>query len=64
LLLGEQLAQRGERLGDDAEVRPAAALFALDQARLEQDLQVVADGRLAEAQRLGEVADASLVVGL
>ena len=30
MLLGEKLPQRRERLRDDAEVRPAAALFALD----------------------------------
>ena len=60
----EQRAQRRERFFADAEVGPAAALLALDQAGLQQHLQVVADGRLAEAERLGQVADAGLAAGL
>ncbi len=54
----------GEWFFADAEVRPAPSLFALDEAGLEKDFQVVADGWLAEPERLGEVADARLVVRL
>ncbi len=60
----EDVSQRGERLGHDAVVGPAAAALALDEAGVEEHLEVVADGRLAEAERLGEVADAGLAVGL
>ena len=62
--LGEQRAKRGEWFFADAEVGPTAALLALDQAGLEEHLQVVADGWLTEAERLGQVADAGLVAGL
>ena len=62
--LTEQVAQRPQLAGNDAEEGPAAALFAFDQTGLEQHLEVVGDGRLAEAERLGEVADAGFVVGL
>ena len=62
-LLAEDVAQRGEGLGHDAEVGPAAALLALDEAGVEEHLEVVADGRLAEAERLGQVADARLAAG-
>ena len=46
-----------------AEVGPAAALLPVDEAGLEKHLEVVADGRLAQAERFGEVADARLAVG-
>ena len=62
--LRKQCSKRGERLFADTEVRPAAALLALDQPRLREHLEVVADRRLAEAERLGEMADAGLVPGL
>ena len=43
---------------------PGAAAFALDQARLDQDLQVVADGPLREIEEGLELADAdSLAIG-
>jgi hypothetical protein len=45
--LGEQTAQRRERLFADLEVSPAASLLALDQTRLQKHLQVVADRGLA-----------------
>ena len=61
---GEQLAHDGELVGEHAEVGPASALLSLDQAGVEQHLQVVADRRLGQAERLGQVADAGLVAGL
>jgi hypothetical protein len=45
---------------DDPEVRPIATLLALDEAGLAQHPQVVADGRLRQAERFGQVADAGL----
>src|SRR5919106_1035990 len=62
--LRQQGAKGRERLLANAKVGPAAALLSLDQARLEKHLEVVADGRLAQTERLGEVADAGFVVGL
>ena len=58
--LDEQLAQGAELVGYDAEVGPAAALLALDEAGFEQHLQVVADRRLGQLERFGQVADAGL----
>ena len=49
---------------DDAEVGPAPALFTLDEPGLAKDLEVVADGWLAEAEWFREVADTGLVVRL
>jgi hypothetical protein len=46
------------------EVRPATALLALNQTGLQEHLQVVADRRLAESKRFGEVTDAGLMAGL
>ena len=62
--LGEQLTKRGELLAEHAEVGPASALLALDESGVEQHLEVVADGRLRQPERLGEVADARLALGL
>jgi hypothetical protein len=62
--LREYSAQRRKRLFADAEVGPAAALFAFDETCLEEHLEVVADGGLAEGERLGEVADAGFMIGL
>ena len=62
--LAEQRAERGQRLRHDAEVRPRASLLALDEAGLEQHLQMVAHGGLAQSQRLGQIAHAGLAVGL
>ena len=50
--------------GSDAEVGPASALLAVNEARVEQDFEVVADGRLGEPERGGEVADAGFAVRL
>ena len=60
----QDVPERRERLGHDPVVGPAAAALALDETRVEEDLEVVADGRLAEAERPGEVADACLAVRL
>ena len=56
--LGEKRAQASERLGDDAKVRPPTPLLTLEETRLCEDLQVVTHGRLAQPQRLCEVAHA------
>ena len=61
---GEDAAECGEGLGLDSEVGPTAALLAFDEARLQQHFQMVADGGLAKPERLGEVTDTGLVVGL
>lgn len=59
----ECAADRGQRAGDDAVVRPSPALGAGDQARVGQ-LLVMGDGRLAQADGAGEVADAGLAAGV
>ena len=60
LTLREEGGQGAERLRDDAKVRPAATLLTLDEPRLTKDLEMVAHGRLREAERSGQVADAGL----
>lgn len=61
---GEEVAELRERFFADAKVGPVAALFAFDETGLEEHFEVVANGRLAEAERFSEVADAGLVIGL
>lgn len=46
--------------GDDAVVDPGAAALAIEQASIEQHLQVVADGRLLQAEGFDEMADTGL----
>ena len=60
----ENAAQHREPIAGDPVIRPVAPLLALDQARLTQDAQVVADGRLAQAERIGQVALARLAARL
>jgi hypothetical protein len=62
--LAEQVAQRAELVGHDAEVGPAAALLALDEAGVAEDAEMVRDGRLAQAEWFGQVADACFAVRL
>jgi len=62
--LTQQVSQCAELFGRDAEVGPAAALFTLDESGVEQHLQVVADRRLGEPERLCEVTDARLALRL
>ena len=52
----------GERLGPDLVEHPDAPLAAVEQPQLVQHLEVVADGRLREVERVVEVADARLAV--
>ena len=61
---GEEIAERGERVRDDTEVGPAASLFAFEQSGVDEDLQVMADGRLAEAERFLEAANARFAIRL
>ena len=53
-------AERGERLRPDLEVDPLPAALTIQQARLVEHLQVVAHGRLREADRGRQVAAARL----
>jgi arsenate reductase (thioredoxin) len=62
--LAENAADGCQRLGPDAEVGPVAALLAFDEAGLEEDLEVMANGRLGEPKWSGEVADARFAVRL
>ena len=64
LRLAQETLQQRQLVAGDAVVGPAAALFTLDESGFAEDLEVVADGRLGEPERLGQVADARLVVGL
>src|SRR5436190_22607644 len=57
----DDIAEAVERAVGQAEVREAASLLALEQARVGEQLEVVGDGRLLEAERLGEVAHADRV---
>ena len=63
LLLGQELSHRGQLIGENAEVGPASALLTLDEACLEQHLQVVTDCRLCQPEWLDEMADARFAVG-
>ena len=54
----EDVADGVQRAGDEGEVAAVAAALALDQPRLDQDLEVVADGSLGEAEEGLELADA------
>ena len=55
-------ARECEGVVDDAVVGPFAALFAGDEAGVDELLHVVRDGRLGESDGLGEVADAGFAV--
>src|SRR5918993_3853036 len=57
---GERPGQLGQPGGHRPVVRPRAALLPGHQTGVEEHLEVVADRRLAQAERLGEVADAGL----
>src|SRR5262249_1641331 len=57
---GERLAQGFDPLRDEAIEHPRAAPFAGEESCLGQHLQMMADGRLRETERLDEVADARL----
>jgi hypothetical protein len=60
---GQQIGDDPHRLGDEAEIRPHTALVALDDPGLGQDAQVVADGRLREPERFGQLGNAGLLLG-
>jgi hypothetical protein len=62
--LREQRAQGRERFLAHPEVGPAAALLTLHEPCLQEHLEVMADRRLAEPERLGQVTDAGLVARL
>lgn len=56
----EHRGQRAQGRGDQGVVGPDAALVAGEDSGLDEDLEVVGDGRLGQAERLGQVADAGL----
>ena len=60
----EKVAQPGELLGYDPEVGPPATLLALQEPSADEHLEVVADGRLAQSERLLEMADARFAIRL
>ena len=55
--------ERGEAFGDDAIPNPQRSLLAGDESGVDEDLHVVADGRLGAPGWLDEVAGAGLTVG-
>ena len=57
-LCGERGPKQFEGLGVHAEEGPSAALLTLDEPCVGQHPEVVAHGRLRQAERLGQVADA------
>src|SRR6266508_1277832 len=59
----QQVRHPGQGVRHQPVVRPDTALLALQESGLGQDSQVVAHRRLADAQRLGELADARLGTG-
>jgi hypothetical protein len=61
LLEGGGGGQAGEGVAVQGVVGPGAALLAVQQPGLDECFEVVADGRLAEAERAGELADADRV---
>ncbi len=63
--LGEETADPLERAGLEAVVRERSPLLAFEQPRLDELLQVMAHGRLADSEERLELADAhGLAVGL
>jgi len=60
----DERAEAGQRAGSGAVVDPDAALVAIQQPGIVQDLQVVADRRLGQVERLVEVTDAGLAAGM
>jgi hypothetical protein len=62
--LAECLAQLGKHVRHCAVVDAIAAALALDQPRLKQDAQVVADGWLGQLERVGQMAHTGFVAGL
>jgi len=50
-------AQGGEAFGIQAEIVTRAAAFLFDQLRGAEDLQVLRDGRAADGEAIGKVAD-------
>lgn len=62
--LGEQFPQRREWFLANAEVGPVTALLSLDESSVQEHLEVMTHGRLAEPERLGEIADTRFVTRL
>src|SRR5579859_2196054 len=60
----DQRAEAGEGLGAGAVEDPDPALVALEQAGVVQHLEVMADRRLGQVERAGQVADAGLAPGV
>src|SRR4029077_19206745 len=64
LHLGEQRAERGQRLRHDPVERPTAALVTFDQSGLAKYTEVVAHRSLGEIEGFGQVTDTRLTVRL
>ena len=65
LSVARQVDEPGEasaRIGSEREVRPLAALLAVEQAGVHQSLQMMGNGRLRETERLDQVTRADRVV--
>jgi len=60
----DESAEAGQLFGPGPVVDPDAALLAVQQPGLVQDLQVMADRRLGQVERVVEVADAGLAAGV
>src|SRR5699024_12403840 len=60
----EQIAQLGEGLGQDAVVGPPAALFAGDQAGVDEVFHVVTHSGLGDAELFGQVTSADFSASL
>src|SRR6185312_10905369 len=60
---GEQRAETRERVGQHPVVHPRPASLAVDQSGLAQHPQVMADRRLRDVERAGQVAHAGLAAG-
>ena len=62
--VADQGTEAGQCLGAGPVVDPDAALLAVQQAAFVQHLEVVADGRLGQVERAGQVAHAGLAAGV
>ena len=59
----EQGAEFAEAFGAEPEPRPLASLFAIEEAGVDQQREVMADGGLTAIERVGEIAGAHLAGG-
>src|SRR5215212_10883175 len=60
----QELRERGEGRRHQLVVGPLSALFALENAGVDENLEVVRDGGLTEADRLRQITDAGFGIGM